>query len=141
MIPTRSSTSYRSILSTVTRCVTLCSLLATSLARADESFVSPGGNDFNNGLSAQAPFRTLAAAAKSSPAGAHTIRMAQDDYPKSKTTLLAPGVSLVGAGVGKTIICWSARQPPHETKASPEADKIAVHMLNSAFAFREPSIQ
>jgi len=46
----------------------------------------------------------------------------------------APGVSLAGAGIGKTMLHWSARQLPRETKASPEADKTAIRMVDSAEA-------
>ena len=106
----------------------------TGLAHAEDRFVSPDGNDSNNGLTPQTAFRSLAAAAKATPAGTHTIRMAAGEYPETDSTLLAPGVSLSGAGIGQTIIRWSARQLPRETKASPEADKTAIRMLNSADA-------
>ena len=91
MIPTISSPSHWSIIAIVIRCIFLCSLPAANLVHADDRFVSPDGNDSNNGLTAQTAFRTLAAAAKSTPAGAHIIRMAAGDYPESETTLLAPG--------------------------------------------------
>ena len=60
--------------------------------------------------------------------------MAAGEYPESESTLLAPGVSLAGAGIGQTILRWSARQQPRETKAAPEGDKTAIRMLNSADA-------
>ena len=104
------------------------------LARAEDRFVSPDGSDSHNGLTAQTAFRSLAAAAKATPAGSHTIRMATGEYPETESTLLAPGVSLAGAGIGQTIIRWNARQEPRETKALPEADKTAIRMLNSTDA-------
>lgn len=116
------------------RCFFTLLFTLTGLSRADDRFVSPDGNDSNNGHTPQSAFRTLAAAAKATPSGAHTIRVAAGNYPESKTTLLAPGVSLVGAGIGKTVIRWSARQLPRETKASPEPEKTAIRMADSADA-------
>jgi hypothetical protein len=104
------------------------------LALAEDRFVSADGNDSNNGLTAQSAFRTLVAAAKATPAGAHTIRMAAGEYPETESSLLAPGVSLSGAGIGQTIIRWSARQEPRESKASPEADKTAIRAINTTKA-------
>lgn len=109
-------------------------IVLTGLANAEDRFVSPVGNDANNGLTAQSAFRTVAAAAKATPAGAHTIHLAVGEYPETESTLLSPGVSLTGAGIGKTIIRWSARQEPRESKASPEAEKTAIRAINTAKA-------
>jgi hypothetical protein len=117
----------------ITRTLALAIAL-TSLAHAEDRFVSPSGNDTNNGLTAQSAFRSVAAAAKATPAGTHTIRLAAGEYPETESTLLAPGVSLTGAGIGQTIIRWSARQQPRETKASPEAEKTAIRTSNTAKA-------
>ncbi len=115
-------------------CLCLFTLLATSLAHAGDRFVSPAGNDANDGRAPESAFRSVAAAAKATPAGAHTIRLAAGDYPETESTLLAPGVSLTGAGIGKTIIRWSARQESRQTKAAPETDKTAIRATNTANA-------
>lgn len=109
-------------------------LLAISAAHAADRFVSPEGNDTHDGLTAASAFRSLATAAKATPAGAHTIRLAAGEYPETESTLLAPGVSLAGAGIGQTVIRWSARQDPRETKASPEAEKTAIRAMDTANA-------
>ena len=80
----------------------------TGLAHAEDRFVSPEGNDSNNGLTPQTAFRSLAAATKATPAGTHTIRMAAGEYPETESCVLSPGVSLVGAGIGKTVFRWNA---------------------------------
>jgi hypothetical protein len=116
-----------------TRTLALAIALA-GFVQAEDRFVSPTGNDTNNGLTGQSAFRSVAAAAKATPAGAHTIRLAAGEYPETESTLLAPGVSLTGAGAGQTIIRWSARQEPRETKASPEAEKTAIRANNTAKA-------
>ncbi len=108
--------------------------VASTSARAEDRFVSPAGNDTNNGLTTQSAFRTLAAAAKATPAGTHTIRLAAGEYPESESSVLAPGVSITGAGTGQTIIRWSARQAASESKASPEPDKIAIRATNTSKA-------
>lgn len=114
----------------------LCStiLLAASSTQAADRFVSPSGNDSQDGLTAATALRTLAAAAKATPAGPHTIHLAAGEYPETESALLAPGVSLAGAGIGQTIIRWSARQEPRDSKASPEADKTAIRAENTANA-------
>jgi parallel beta-helix repeat protein len=105
-----------------------------ALSCAADRYVSPTGNDAHDGLTAATALRTLAAAAKATPAGSHTIRLAAGDYPETESSLLAPGVSLVGAGIGQTVIRWSARQEPRETKAAPEVDKTAIRTENTSNA-------
>lgn len=85
--------------------------LANSLPAADV-FVAPTGNDGNDGKTAQSAFKTLSAACKATPAGANTIRVEVGAYEESESCVLAPGVSLSGAGIGKTIFQWKKTGNP-----------------------------
>jgi len=120
--------------STIARILAACALLAAPSAGAADYHVSPQGDDAHDGLRPQSAFRTLAAACRATPAGKHTIHLAAGDYHETASAVPAPGVSIAGAGIGKTILHWSARQPARETKASPEADKTAIRMIGSADA-------
>lgn len=71
-------------------------------AQADIFYVSPAGNDGNDGSQAR-PWRTIRKAASTVPAGSHTIMLAAGTYDE-RSADLQPGVSLQGAGVDKTII-------------------------------------
>ncbi|MCU0355115.1 MAG: DUF1565 domain-containing protein, partial [Cytophagales bacterium] len=72
------------------------------LVFADTFYVSTTGNDSNDGSQAR-PWRTVAKAAASVPAGSHTIVVAAGTYDEGVMEL-KPGVSLQGAGRDRTII-------------------------------------
>lgn len=89
--------------------------LATSALHASTYYLSPKGNDRNDGLSKQTAFRTLAAACRTVPAGPHTIRVGRGEFEEKESCLLPPGVSLVGMGVGQTIFLWKTQiSPAHQ---------------------------
>lgn len=86
----------------------ICLLLGFSgLLSAGEIFVAPTGDDGNDGKTAQSAFKTLSAACKETLAGPHTIRVAAGEYAETESCVLSPGVSIAGAGKGKTIFRWS----------------------------------
>lgn len=81
---------------------------AAPLAHAADYHVTPAGNDTNDGLSPQSAFRSLAAACRTTPAGKHVIHISAGEYEESASCVLPTGVSLVGAGIGKTVFRWNA---------------------------------
>jgi hypothetical protein len=73
--------------------------------------VSPAGDDANPGTD-ERPLRTLAAACRRAAGFPHgaggVIRLAAGVYPESEPCLVPPGVSVHGAGMGRTVVRWSA---------------------------------
>jgi pectate lyase len=82
--------------------------LVAPIASAADYHVSLAGKDGNSGLSPQSAFRSLAAACRATPAGKNTIHVAPGEYEETESSILPPGVSLSGAGIGKTIFHWKA---------------------------------
>ena len=121
---------------TITRPLTglALAIALTGLAHAEDRFVSPSGNDANNGLTTESAFRSVAAAAKATPAGAHTIRLAAGEYPEFESALLAPGVSLVGAGIGKTVFHWKAVRSLEENPMKFDFSGFLIQMKDSSDA-------
>ncbi|MFM2199277.1 MAG: hypothetical protein RLZZ505_2709 [Verrucomicrobiota bacterium] len=107
--------------------------LANTLPAAD-IFVTPTGNDANDGKTAQAAFRTLSAACKASPAGTHTIRVAAGEYAETESSVLAPGVSIVGAGMGKTIFRWNKVRDLTGNPMGFDVPSFLIQMKDSADA-------
>ena len=114
--------------------VTALACLAAPLARAADYHVTPAGNDTNNGLRPQTAFRTLAAASRATPAGKNTIHVAPGEYEETESSVLAPGVSLTGAGIGKTVFRWKALCSPAENPMKFDFNAFMIQMKDSSDA-------
>lgn len=80
----------------------------TCTAATVDYFVAPTGNDGNPGTQAS-PWRTLGKACTTVRANSgHRIRLAAGTYTLSAQCALPPGVDLLGAGTGSTIITGAA---------------------------------
>jgi hypothetical protein len=108
-------------------------LCANALASEDR-FVAPDGNDANNGLSRQAAFRTLGAACRATPHGCHTIHVAAGEYEEEKSCVLAPGVSLTGEGIGKTIFRWKEMHSLESNPMGYDFNAFLIQMQDSSEA-------
>ena len=82
--------------------------LAVPLANATDYHVAPTGKDTNDGLRPRTAFRSLMATCRAIPAGKHVIRVAAGEFEEAESCVLPPGVSLIGAGIGKTVFRWKA---------------------------------
>jgi hypothetical protein len=92
----------------ITLAVSLLIFLAAPLASATNYYVSPAGKDTNDGLRPQTALRSLAAACRAAPAGQHNIYVDHGEFEETESSVLAPGVSIIGAGIGKSIFRWKA---------------------------------
>jgi len=108
--------------------------LAAPVASAANYHVTPVGNDTNDGLSLQTAFRTLAAASRATPAGKNTIHIAPGGYEETESSVLAPGVSLIGAGIGKTVFRWKAVCSPAENPMKFDFNAFMIQMKDSSDA-------
>ncbi|MEY4243843.1 MAG: hypothetical protein RLZZ245_1428 [Verrucomicrobiota bacterium] len=104
------------------------------LASAADYHVTPAGNDTHDGLSPQTAFRTLAAAARATPAGKHTIHVAPGEYQETESSILAPGVSITGAGIDKTVFRWNALCSLAENPMKFDFDAFMIQMKDSTDA-------
>ena len=107
---------------------------AAPLACATDYHVAPTGNDSNNGLSPQSAFRSLNAASRATPAGKHVIRVAAGEYEESESRVLAPGVSLIGEGIGKTVFRWKAVRSLDENPMKFDFSGFLIQMKDSSDA-------
>jgi len=119
----------------------ISALLATALgwlvapqACAADYHVSPTGNDANDGLSQQTAFRSLAAACRSTPAGKHIIHVAAGDYEETESCVLPSGVSLTGAGIGKTVFHWKIVRSLEEHPMKIDFAGFLIQIKNSSNA-------
>ena len=108
--------------------------LAASHASATNYYVRPTGNDTHNGLSPQTAFRTLAVAARATPAGKYTIYVAPGEYEETESSILAPGVSISGAGIDKTIFRWKALCSLAENPMKFDFNAFMIQMKDSSDA-------
>ncbi len=93
--------------SILTLMVCLGLVLAASTAMAATYYVSTSGNDGNNG-SSSSPWRSLSHATSVAKARGDVINVLAGEYTDNNTCILAQGVSIKGAGSGKTTIRTSA---------------------------------
>jgi hypothetical protein len=107
---------------------------AAPLAGAADYYVSPSGSDANDGLGPQRAFRSLAKAGRSTPAGKNVIHVSSGTFEETESCLLAPGVSLAGAGMGKTVFRWSAVRSLAENPMNFDFSGFLIQMRNSADA-------
>ena len=85
-------------------CITFLSALTLGSASATDYYVDQHGNDANSGT-ATAPWRTLTKACASVSADqGHVIHMGDGTFTEAGILTLKSGVSLIGAGSGKTRI-------------------------------------
>ncbi len=82
----------------------------------------------------QTAFRTLAAAVKATPAGPHTIRVAAGEYEEAQSCVLAPGVSLTGEGIGKTVFHWKSVRNFEKNPMGHDFDGFLIRMQDSSDA-------
>jgi hypothetical protein len=108
--------------------------LTAPLASAADYHVSPTGNDTNDGLRPQTAFRSLAAACRATPSGNHTIHMAAGEYEETASSVLPPGVSLIGAGIGKSVFRWKALCSLTENPMNFDFDAFLIQMKGSSDA-------
>jgi hypothetical protein len=108
--------------------------LATPLSTAADYHVTPVGNDASDGLSQQTAFRSLAAACRATPAGKNVIHVSAGEYEESESCVLPPGVSLTGAGIGKTIFRWNAVRSLDENPMKFDFSGFLIQMKDSADA-------
>lgn len=108
--------------------------LVSPLVSAADYYVSQVGNDTNNGLSPQSAFRTLASACRATPTGKHTIHVAPGEYEETESSILPPGVSLSGAGIGKTIFHWKAVRSLEENPMKFDFSGFMIQMKDSSDA-------
>ena len=99
-----------------------------------EFHVSPAGNDANDGSTPQRAFRSLAAACRAVPAGKHIIRIAAGDYEEKESCILPAGVSLIGAGTGKTVFRWNAVRDLDKKPMEYDFAAFLIQMKDSADA-------
>lgn len=83
--------------------------LITSSLHASTYYLSIKGNDDHDGLTKQSAFRTLAAACRKVPTGAHTILVSHGEFEEQQSCTLPHGVSLIGMGMGKTTFHWKTQ--------------------------------
>jgi hypothetical protein len=110
------------------------SCLVSPLVSAADYYVSPVGNDSNDGLRPQSSFRSLAAACRATPAGQHTIHVAPGEYVETESSVLAPGVSINGAGIGKSVFRWKALCSLEENPMKFAFNAFMIHMKDSVDA-------
>lgn len=120
---------------TVVRWLTLCLFVFANLALAEDRFVSPAGNDGNDGRTQQTALRSLAAACRAIPAGKNTIHIAAGEYSETQSSVLAPGVSIAGGGVGKTVIHWGATRDLERDPLGADQSAFLIQMKDSADAY------
>jgi hypothetical protein len=108
--------------------------LAAPPASAADYYVSPAGNDANNGLHPQSAFRTLAAACRATPAGKNTIHVNRGEYEETASSVLAPGVSIIGAGIGESVFRWKAVCSLAENPMKFDFDAFMIQMRDSSDA-------
>lgn len=108
--------------------------LATPLSSAGEYHVSPAGNDANDGLRPESAFRTLAAATRATPTGKHTIHVAPGEYHETESSILAPGVSINGAGIGKSVFRWKTTLSLAENPMKFDFNAFLIQMRDSSDA-------
>jgi len=108
--------------------------LTAPLASAADYHVSLSGNDANDGRSPQSAFRTLAAACRVTPAGKHTIHVGAGEFEESESCELPPGVSLTGAGIGKTVFRWKAVRSLEENPMKFDFSGFLIQMKDSSDA-------
>jgi hypothetical protein len=113
--------------------VILLGCFAAPLAAADYH-VSPSGRDGNDGLGPQSAFRSLAAACRATPAGKHVIHVAPGEYEETESCLLPPGVSLRGAGIGKSVFRWKAVRSLDENPMKFDFSAFLIRMTDSSDA-------
>jgi hypothetical protein len=108
--------------------------IAAPLASAANYYVTPAGQAPHDGLSPQTAFRSLAAACRATPAGKNTIHVAAGEFKETESCVLAPGVSLIGEGIGKTIFRWSAVRSLEENPMKFDFAGFLIQMKGSSDA-------
>jgi hypothetical protein len=108
--------------------------LAAPLASAIDYHVAHTGNDANDGVSPQSAFHSLVAACRATPGGKHTIHVAAGEFEETESCVLAPGVSLIGAGIGKTVFHWKAVRSLEENPMKFDFSGFLIQMKDSADA-------
>jgi hypothetical protein len=109
-------------------------LLTAQRLMAADFHVAPSGDDLNDGKTPQSAFKTLAAACGKVSAGKHTIQVAAGVYEERQSLLLPPGVSLVGAGAGKTVLEWKATHSLEKDPMDYEFSAFLIQVKDSTDA-------
>jgi len=86
-------------------------LLAGLTANATDYYIATTGNDVTGDGSIGNPWASLYKATSTVAAGAHTIHVAAGTYIEPNQSVLAEGVSIVGAGVTSVITTAAAHDP------------------------------
>ena len=76
----------------------------------------------------------MAAATKPTPAGKHVIHISAGEYEESESCVLPPDVSLVGAGIGKTVFRWNAVRSLDKNPMKFDFSGFMIQMENSSGA-------
>jgi hypothetical protein len=104
--------------------------------------VSPAGSDATGDGSAARPWRTLAFAASRAPAGSGaTLVLAPGTYRETAPTRLPPGVSVRGAGAGRTVLTADGPLPggdPAAPDAKEQPDGALIQLESPQFAGPDP---
>lgn len=114
----------------------LLALLAaiTSLLHADDYYLAADGDDQRDGKTPQTALKHLSAACRMIATGPHTIHVAAGIYEESEPAKLPAGVSLIGAGIGKTVFRWKTTRSLAENPMAADPDAFLIHTRDSAHA-------
>jgi hypothetical protein len=107
---------------------------AANRLQAADFFVATSGDDGNGGKTSQTPFKTLAAACRVVPAGKNTIHIAPGVYEEKEGSVVPAGVSLVGAGAGKTVFVWKTAHSLENNPMEYDSAAFLIQATNSADA-------
>ena len=94
--------------------------------QAADFYVATSGNDAGDGKTPQTAFKSLAAACRRVPAGENTIHIAPGVYEEAERSVVPAGVSLAGAGIGKTVFAWKVT---HRLEQNPMAFDFNSFMI------------
>jgi hypothetical protein len=101
-------------------------------------FVTTSGNDYNDG-SYGGPWRTVRHAAASVPSGS-TIHVAGGIYVEDGQVTVPEGVSIIGAGIGTTILRGSSDFYYHPDTPSYAADRFLVNLTSDYMSAGDQTI-
>ncbi len=115
----------------------LVPLMLSSLvgwACAADYHLAANGDDANDGTTPRTSFRTLAGACRKVPAGKHVIQVAAGTYDEKTSAQVPKGVSIVGAGKGKTVFTWQATRSLEKNPMGHDADAFLIQVKDTADA-------